>query len=125
MRRLADRKFVFDWDTGEDTSVDFNPLFVFCGYCIACGPSSSKLSFSRYKSRHAIQFFGRGHIAGIDIKAQKLMTFLVSSLSSPVLSYRLKRRNSRDSILTFWTNAVHSRRKIGLSAYGCPVCSDK
>ena len=26
MRRLADRKFVFDWDTGEDTSVDFNPM---------------------------------------------------------------------------------------------------
>ena len=26
LRRLADRKFVFDWDTGDDTSVDFNPL---------------------------------------------------------------------------------------------------
>ena len=26
MRRLADRKFVFDWDTGEDTSTDFNPM---------------------------------------------------------------------------------------------------
>ena len=26
MRRLADRKFVFDWDAGDDTSVDFNPL---------------------------------------------------------------------------------------------------
>lgn len=26
MRRLADRKFVFDWDTSEDTSVDFNPM---------------------------------------------------------------------------------------------------
>lgn len=29
MRRLADRKFVFDWDTGDDTSVDFNPMYVF------------------------------------------------------------------------------------------------
>ena len=28
MRRLADRKFVFDWDTGEDTSTDFNPMCV-------------------------------------------------------------------------------------------------
>lgn len=27
MRRLADRKFVFDWDTGEDTSTDFNPMY--------------------------------------------------------------------------------------------------
>lgn len=26
LRRLADRKFVFDWDAGDDTSVDFNPM---------------------------------------------------------------------------------------------------
>ena len=26
MRRLADRKFVFTWDAGEDTSTDFNPM---------------------------------------------------------------------------------------------------
>ncbi|UYV66424.1 DDX23 [Cordylochernes scorpioides] len=50
VRRLNDRKFVFDWDAGEDTSVDYNPL---------------------YKERHTIQFYGRGHVAGIDIKAQK------------------------------------------------------
>lgn len=50
IRRLNDRKFVFDWDGSEDTSVDFNEL---------------------YKSRHEIQFFGRGHVAGIDIKQQK------------------------------------------------------
>lgn len=50
MRRLNDRKFVFDWDAGEDTSVDYNPL---------------------YKERHQVQFFGRGNLAGIDIKAQK------------------------------------------------------
>ncbi|KAG8231675.1 hypothetical protein J437_LFUL007449, partial [Ladona fulva] len=50
VRRLNDRKFVFDWDASEDTSVDYNPL---------------------YKERHQVQFFGRGHIAGIDIKAQK------------------------------------------------------
>ncbi len=47
IRRLNDRKFVFDWDAGEDTSVDYNPL---------------------YKERHQVQLFGRGHIAGIDIK---------------------------------------------------------
>lgn len=49
-RRLNERKFVFDWDAGEDTSQDYNPL---------------------YKEQHQIQFFGRGNIAGIDIKSQK------------------------------------------------------
>lgn len=47
VRRLNDRKFVFDWDAGDDTSQDYNPL---------------------YKEKHEVQFFGRGHIAGIDIK---------------------------------------------------------
>lgn len=50
VRRLNDRKFVFDWDAGEDTSTDYNSL---------------------YKERHQVQFFGRGNLAGIDIKAQK------------------------------------------------------
>lgn len=50
VRRLNDRKFVFDWDANEDTSNDYNVL---------------------YKMRHNAQFFGRGHIAGIDIKEQK------------------------------------------------------
>lgn len=50
VRRLNDRKFVFDWDASEDTSNDYNTL---------------------YKERHQVQFFGRGHIAGIDIKSQK------------------------------------------------------
>ena len=47
VRRLNDRKFVFDWDAGEDTSVDYNPI---------------------YKERHQVQLFGRGNLAGIDIK---------------------------------------------------------
>ena len=46
-RRLNERKFVFDWDQNEDTSLDYNAL---------------------YKERHQIQLFGRGHIAGIDLK---------------------------------------------------------
>ena len=50
VRRLNDRKFVFDWDTNEDTSNDYNLL---------------------YKDRHYVQFYGRGNIAGIDIKEQK------------------------------------------------------
>ncbi|KAK3732822.1 hypothetical protein QZH41_017722 [Actinostola sp. cb2023] len=50
VRKLSDRKFVFDWDALEDTSVDYNPI---------------------YKDRHSIQMFGRGHVGGIDIKSQK------------------------------------------------------
>lgn len=50
IRKLNERKFVFDWDGNEDTSQDYNPL---------------------YKNRHTAQFFGRGHLAGIDIKDQK------------------------------------------------------
>jgi len=49
VRRLNDRKFVFDWDAGEDTSIDYNPI---------------------YKDKHHVQFFGRGHVAGIDIKVR-------------------------------------------------------
>ena len=26
MRRLADRKFVFEWDAGDDTSVDYTSI---------------------------------------------------------------------------------------------------
>jgi ATP-dependent RNA helicase DDX23/PRP28 len=50
IRRLNDRKFVFDWDAGDDTSIDYNAL---------------------YKKKHEVQFFGRGHVAGIDVKQQK------------------------------------------------------
>merc|ERR1719186_511215 len=50
VRRQNDRKFVFDWDTTEDTSADYNKL---------------------YADRHTMQFFGRGGIGGIDLKSQK------------------------------------------------------
>ena len=50
IRRMNDRKFVFDWDAGEDTSHDYNPI---------------------YSEKHNIQFFGRGGIGGIDLKSQK------------------------------------------------------
>lgn len=53
MRRLNDRKFVFDWDAGDDTSLDYNEL---------------------YKERHGVQFYGRGNVAGIDIKVSELNT---------------------------------------------------
>ncbi|KAK3547341.1 hypothetical protein QTP86_018929 [Hemibagrus guttatus] len=49
-RHLNDRKFVFEWDASEDTSVDYNPL---------------------YKEKHQVQLYGRGFIAGIDLKQQK------------------------------------------------------
>jgi ATP-dependent RNA helicase DDX23/PRP28 len=47
---MNEKKFVFDWDAGEDTSYDFNPL---------------------YANKHNAQMFGRGRIAGIDEKEQK------------------------------------------------------
>lgn len=58
VRRLNDRKFVFDWDASEDTAIDYNPI---------------------YKERHTVQFFGRGHVAGIDIKVFNLLHTLMTS----------------------------------------------
>ncbi|GLI77372.1 mRNA splicing protein prp28 [Penicillium ochrochloron] len=42
-KRTTDRKFNFEWNTEEDTSGDYNPL---------------------YQSRHEANFFGRGRLAG-------------------------------------------------------------
>ncbi|KAI1292817.1 putative ATP-dependent RNA helicase DDX23 [Halotydeus destructor] len=50
IRRMNEKKFVFDWDAGEDTSADYNKL---------------------YNNKHTIQLYGRGHVAGIDLKQQK------------------------------------------------------
>ncbi|ORX87426.1 P-loop containing nucleoside triphosphate hydrolase protein [Basidiobolus meristosporus CBS 931.73] len=50
IRKMNEKKFVFDWDANEDTSKDVNPI---------------------YSDRHGAQMFGRGHIAGIDIVEQK------------------------------------------------------
>lgn len=58
-RRLNERKFVFDWDAAEDTSQDYNPL---------------------YKEKHQIQFFGRGHIGGIDIKVSNSLLVSIACL---------------------------------------------
>ena len=54
IRRMNDRKFVFDWDAGEDTSHDYNPI---------------------YNERHNIQFYGRGSIGGMDENEQKKSSF--------------------------------------------------
>ncbi len=51
IRRMNEKKFVFDWDAGDDTSRDYNPI---------------------YAERHEVQLFGRGHLAGIDVAAQRL-----------------------------------------------------
>ena len=50
IRRLNDRKFVFDWDASEDTSVDYNDLYI---------------------EKHNVHFFGRGHFGGMDVKEQR------------------------------------------------------
>ena len=43
--------------------------------CVCVWPSASLIivltCHISYKSRHQAQFFGRGHLAGIDIKTQK------------------------------------------------------
>ncbi|GAB6030482.1 DEAD (Asp-Glu-Ala-Asp) box polypeptide 23 [Chamberlinius hualienensis] len=62
VRRLNDRKFVFDWDTGEDTSVDYNPL---------------------YKDKHQVQLYGRGHVAGIDLKILFFINYRLRKKISP------------------------------------------
>jgi ATP-dependent RNA helicase DDX23/PRP28 len=50
IRKMNEKKFVFDWDAAEDTSVDYNPLYI---------------------NVHEAQLFGRGSIAGIDVVKQK------------------------------------------------------
>lgn len=72
IRRLNDRKFVFDWDAGDDTSQDYNFL---------------------YKDRHTVQFFGRGHIAGIDIKVwpQKNQLIFQNIYAADSLLHKLER----------------------------------
>lgn len=59
-RRYSERKFVFDWDAGEDTSRDYDEL---------------------YMNPHQIQLFGRGKIAGID---PKVVYFLPGSTKASV-----------------------------------------
>ncbi|KAG4300973.1 hypothetical protein PCK1_002672 [Pneumocystis canis] len=49
-RRTSERKFVFDWDSTEDTSTDVNPI---------------------YLNRHSAQFLGRGKLGGFDDKSVK------------------------------------------------------
>ncbi|RKP40186.1 P-loop containing nucleoside triphosphate hydrolase protein [Dimargaris cristalligena] len=49
-RRLNERKFVFDWATTEDTSQEYNDL---------------------YQQRMQPTLFGRGHVGGIDPRAQE------------------------------------------------------
>lgn len=77
---MNDKKFVFEWDAVEDTSVDINPL---------------------YSTKHENQMFGRGHLAGIDIKEQK------------------KQRAS------FYESLLVERRtteEVGRAAYVPPLC---
>uniref|UniRef100_A0A2P2I0C6 Probable ATP-dependent RNA helicase DDX23 n=1 Tax=Hirondellea gigas TaxID=1518452 RepID=A0A2P2I0C6_9CRUS len=69
VRRLNDRKFVFDWDASEDTSVDYNEL---------------------YLQKHDVHFYGRGHFGGLDVKEQK------KNQSKFYSSYLEKRRTQED-----------------------------
>lgn len=53
VRRLNDRKFVFDWDAGEDTSLDYNNL---------------------YKDRHQVRIFDKKTIVFVI----KVMYYILS-----------------------------------------------
>jgi len=50
IRKMNDKKFVFDWSHEDDTSTDYNPL---------------------YTKVHEAQLYGRGSIAGVDVVLQK------------------------------------------------------
>lgn len=50
IRKMNEKKFVFDWHAEDDTSTEYNSL---------------------YQRPHEAQLFGRGHIAGIDVVKQK------------------------------------------------------
>ena len=76
VRRLNDRKFVFDWDASEDTSIDYNNLYKDKHQVTIRNASFSFLYcesgvYVIARVMKQVQFFGRGHVAGIDIKAQK------------------------------------------------------
>ncbi|KAJ1678282.1 mRNA splicing protein prp28, partial [Spiromyces aspiralis] len=70
-RRPNDKRVVFDWDDTDDTSRDYNDLYV---------------------HRHEPQMFGRGHVAGFDIKEQM-------ARRSEYYNKLLSGRRSRDELM--------------------------
>ncbi|OQE46985.1 hypothetical protein PENCOP_c001G01849 [Penicillium coprophilum] len=95
-KRTADRKFNFEWNTEEDTSGDYNPL---------------------YQHRHEANFFGRGRLAGFgddvaDEVARKYAEALVtrdqeagSARAKEILEMERRRRedSTRTQIDKHWS----------------------
>ncbi|KAJ5163330.1 uncharacterized protein N7500_005160 [Penicillium coprophilum] len=95
-KRTADRKFNFEWNTEEDTSGDYNPL---------------------YQHRHEAHFFGRGRLAGFgddvaDDVARKYAEALVtrdqeagSARAKEILEMERRRRedSTRTQIDKHWS----------------------
>ncbi|CAI7581068.1 unnamed protein product [Penicillium glandicola] len=95
-KRTADRKFNFEWNTEEDTSGDYNPL---------------------YQHRHEANFFGRGRLAGFgddvaDDVARKYAEALVtrdqeagSARAKEILEMERRRRedSTRTQIDKHWS----------------------
>jgi len=98
VRRLNDRKFVFDWDAGEDTSVDYNPI---------------------YKDKHHVQFFGRGHVAGIDIKVRYHQFLVLKKSKVPVRATRVHQAGMSQSIPV--SIAMTYKRVMWLPATQVPI----
>ncbi|OMJ24417.1 putative ATP-dependent RNA helicase DDX23 [Smittium culicis] len=80
VRKMNDKNFVFDWDAKEDTSQDYNSI---------------------YNSRHEPQFFGRGHIAGFDVKEQmaKKSRFYSQLLSERRTKEEISRAKELENII--------------------------
>jgi ATP-dependent RNA helicase DDX23/PRP28 len=95
-KRTTDRKFNFEWNTEEDTSGDYNPL---------------------YQHRHEANFFGRGRLAGFgdhvaDDVARKYAEALVtrdqeagSSRAKEILEMERRRRedSTRNQLDKHWS----------------------
>merc|ERR1719431_350906 len=90
IRRLNDKKFVFDWDVGEDTSQDYNNL---------------------YRDKHEAMFFGRGNRAGIDIKAQKSNAFYQEMMDKRMTQSEKEQGNKNEQRLkTYEEKLAHKER---------------
>jgi ATP-dependent RNA helicase DDX23/PRP28 len=83
LRRMNEKKFVFEWNAEEDTSQDHNPI---------------------YSNRHHAQLFGRGHFAGFDLRDQNHDSSFYEKLLKDRRSDYEARLNEYDSFTYYLYN---------------------
>lgn len=90
VRRLNERKFVFEWDASEDTAVDYNPI---------------------YKERHQVQSF-------YDYFIPRCRHFILIyrfnftvAVTWPVLISKLRRKTNQNSMVKCWINVVQIQKR--------------